>query len=288
MSAELNKKKAIFLKARKKGVAVGAFNFSEVSQLKGIIAAGKKTGQPFIVQTSEAESRYLGLDYSYALKTAAEKELGCPLIINQDHGKSFEYIKGAVDAGYEMVHFDGSKLPLDENIKIAKKVVAYAHKKGVIVEGEVGYLGGSSKIHKEALKIRPEDMTHPEEAKGFIEKTGVDLLAIAIGNVHGVCAQMPKLDIKRLSAIHKELRGRAFLTLHGGSGIPAGQIRKAISEGITKINVNTELRFAWRSAVEKSMKINAGEVAPPIIMPLAVEEVRKAVEAKMAMFGGKK
>jgi fructose-bisphosphate aldolase class II len=285
--SDIGKKRAFFEKARKSGYAIGAFNFSEISQLKGIVEASSRLGLPFMAETSQAESSYLGAQTAVALKKAAELEIKKPIILNLDHGRSFEILKSAIDAGYDMVHFDGSKLPLSENIKIAKKVVNYARKNGVLVEGEVGYLRGASKIHTEDVIICQKDMTCPEEAREFVENTGVDFLAIAIGNLHGISAKKPKLDIKRLAEINKAVRKSAFLVLHGGSGIPPAQIKKAIENGIVKINVNTELRIAWRNGLRNSLIKNRDEVAPPVIMPSVIEEVRKAAEAKLKLFSGK-
>lgn len=285
---DIEKNRDLFLQARKRHHAVGAFNFSEISQVRGITAAAKKTGQPFILQTSEGESKYMGLETAAALKNIAERELGKPVIINLDHGKSFEYLKKAISAGYTMVHFDGAGLPFEENVRITKSVVEYARKHGVLVEGEIGVLKGASKIHKEKIIVRPEDMTRPEEAKEFVDKTGVDFVATVVGNLHGIYLNCPKkLDLKRLSEIRKAVGDKAVLTMHGGSGISPAQMKKAIRTGIAKININTESRVAWRKGIEKSFRVNKDEVAPPKIMPLVADEVARVVEKKMLLFAGK-
>lgn len=282
---DLKKKRAIYLQARKGKYALGAFNFSEIAQLRGIVAAGKKTGLPFMIETSEGESKYLGLDMAVTLKQMAEKELGRPIILNLDHGKSFEHLKKAIAAGYDMVHFDGAGLPLEENIRICKSVVEYAHKREVLVEGEVGVLRGASRIHREKIIVRKEDMTHPEEAKEFVERTGVDFFASVIGNLHGICVGSTKqLDLKRLAEINAAVGSKAFLSLHGGSGIPPAQIKKAIERGIAKININTEVRMAWRGGIEKVFKSDPDEVAPSKMMPLVIEEIQRVAEKKMMLF----
>jgi fructose-bisphosphate aldolase class II len=276
--------KKIFKNAEINHSAIGQFNFSEISQLKGIIEAAKKAKQPFILGTSEGESKYLGLKIAVSLKKEAERELGFPVILNLDHGKSFEYLKRAIDVGYNMVHFDGSELSLKENIKITKKVVNYAHKRGVLVEGEIGYLRGSSEPHKKVAKIESEDMTKPEEAEIFIENTGVDALAIAIGNIHGIFAKMPNLDFERLSMVKSKVGKRVFLVLHGGSGISEKEIKEAIKRGIVKVNINTEIRISWRKGIEESLKKNPKEVTPYKLMPSVIKEVEKVVERKMKLF----
>ena len=275
----------ILKKAQKKGFAIPQFNFCTIAQLKGIIRAAKRLRYPFILGTSEGESRYLGFNLAVEIKRVVERELGLKVFLNLDHGRSFEYLKRAIDAGYQMVHFDGSELKIEKNIAITRKVVAYGKKRGVVVEGELGYIPGSSKIHKETLKIKPENMTKPEQVRRFIKETGVDALAIAIGNAHGI---FPKgsfnLDLKRLSMIKREVGERVFLVLHGGSGIPSKQIKEAIKRGIVKINVNTEIRQAWRSGIERGFDTNPGEITPYKVMSGAVEKIEKVVEKKMKLF----
>lgn len=270
--------------AQRNKTAIGQFNFSDISQFKGIIFAAKKMKSSVILGTSEGEGKFLNLKLAAKLRDFAEEELGFPLILNLDHGKSFEKIKEAISAGYDMVHFDGSSLPLEKNIKETKKVVQYAKKRGVIVEAELGYLTGSSKLHNEIIKIKKADMTIPEDAKKFVEETKADALAVVIGNAHGIYSKMPHLDLERLNMIKRMIDEKAFLVLHGGSGISNSTIRKAIYFGITKININTEIRMAWKNGLERSLKKNKKEVAPYKIYKQSLKEVEKVVTKKIKLF----
>jgi len=276
--------RTIFNIAQRGHVPVFQFNFSDVSQLKGIINGMKKFKKPFILGTSEGESRFLGLDFVVAMKKEIEKELGFPVILNLDHGKSFDYLKKAINAGYQMVHFDGSSLPFKENIKITKKVVRYAKRKRVLVEGEIGLLRGGSGFHQEIAKVELGDMTSPEEAKRFIKETNIDALAPVFGNIHGVYKKMPSLDLERLSMIKRRVGKRVFLVLHGGSGIPSYQVKEAVKRGIVKININTEIRIAWRRALDKILKEKLREVTPYKLMPSVVRAVEKIIDRKMRLF----
>ena len=276
--------KKIFKTAQAKHLPIFQFNFSDLSQLKGIINGAKKFKKPFILGTSEGESNFLGLNFAVAIKKEVEKELGFPVILNLDHGKSFDHLKKAIDAGYEMVHFDGSSLPIRENIKITKKVASYAKKRGVLVEGELGFLRGTSEIHREMAKIKVKDMTLPREAQLFVKETGVDALAPVFGNIHGIYKKMPSLDLKRLSMIKSRVGKWVFLVLHGGSGIPSSQIKGAVKKGIVKINLNTEIRLAWRKVLEKSLKDNPQEVAPYKLAPQVVKAIEKVIVKKMKLF----
>jgi fructose-bisphosphate aldolase class II len=277
-------KSKIFKQAQKNKIAIGQFNFSDLSQFKGILSAAKIKKTPFILGTSEGEAEFLGMDLAVSLRNLAEKELGLPVVLNLDHGKSFDIVKKAIDAGYDMVHFDGSALPLEENIKITKKVKDYANKKGVLVEGELGYLRGTSSLHKKCIKIEREDMTLPSEAKLFLKGTGVDFLAVVIGNVHGLWVKMPHLDLKCLNMIENSIGFDAFLVLHGGSGIADREIKKAISAGVVKINVNTEIRVAWKNSIQNTLKSNKDEVAPYKLLRKTPKQIEKVVLKKMELF----
>jgi len=266
-----------FKKAQEEHWAIGQFNFSTVSQLKGIIEAAKKMKSPIILGTSEGESNFLGLKQAVALKSVFQKETGLPIFLNLDHGKSFEYLKTACDSGYQNVHFDGSEMPIEENIERTKEVVKYAKDLGVLVEGEVGIIGEISK---------GGNLTDPEEAEKYIKETGVDSLAVSIGNFHGVVVkgENPRINLKRLEKIG-ERTGNMFLVLHGGSGTPEEDIKKAIELGVVKVNINTELRLAYTNTLKKVLEENPGEIKPYKQLPEVVEAVQKVVEEKIKLFG---
>jgi fructose-bisphosphate aldolase class II len=186
-----------------------------------------------------------------------------------------------------MVHFDGSKLPLEENIKITKEVKKYAKWMGVLVEGEVGRIGTeSSKLYSEKFEIKEEDLTKPAEAKEYIEKTKADLLAVSIGNFHGIEASGidPNLRLELLKEI-KEKTGDIFLVLHGGSGTPEEDIKEAVKLGIVKININTELRLAFSGNLRRALSEDPEEVVPYKFLPKAQLSVKKVVERKIGLFG---
>jgi len=277
--------KFYFQKAQKEKWAIGQFNFSDFSQMKAIIAACSNLKSPLILGTSEGESKFFGLDEAVALRNVLRKKTGLPIFLNLDHGKSFEYLKLAIDAGYDMVHFDGSKLPLEENIKITKEVVKYARKKGVLIEGEVGRLGtDSSKIYTEKFEIKEDDLTKPLDAKDYVKKTGVDLLAVSIGNFHGieVSGIDPNLRLDVLKKVGEETNG-ILLVLHGGSGTPEDDIKEAISLGIVKVNINTELRIAFSGNLRRALRDN-DEIVPYKFLIDAQKSVEKVTELKVKLF----
>lgn len=260
-------------------------NWSAAEMLKGIVQAAVSQRSPLLVGTSEGDSGFVGLRQAAALVEAWRKDTGLPIFLNLDHGKSFEYIKQAIEAGYDAVHFDGSDLSFQENIAMTKKIAAYARRKGIsVVEGELGKIPGGSTLHKEkTIVLDPLGFTDPEEAATFTNQTNVHSLAITFGNVHGVYEQMPPLDLERLKKIKK--RVQCFLVLHGGSGIPEEQVREAIRFGIVKINVSTELRAAYIQTMRKVLQESLDEVTPYKLFPLAVEAVKKVAEEKMRVFG---
>lgn len=268
-------------KAKKEKWAIGQFNFSTLEQLRGILAAAERLRSPVILGTSSGESKYFGLKEILALVEISKIKYRTPVFLNLDHGKDLTWIKKAIDYGYSAVHFDGSELPLEKNIKYAKKVVDYAHKKGVLVEGELGYIKGESRAHKKKAKIERKDLTSLEEVKRFVKETKVDSLAIAIGNIHGIYAEMPKLDFERLRKINKKTT--AFLVLHGGSGISKTEIKKAIKSGIVKVNINTELRVAWKRALKAVLETQ--EIKPYKVLPQVQKAIQKKVEEKLNLFG---
>lgn len=274
-------------KANREGWAIGQFNFSSPEQLKGIVAAAMHLSSPAILGTSEGESSFLGLDFAVWLVRFYRKK-GVPLFLNLDHGKSFEILKKAAQAGYDALHFDGSKLPFKENLSNTKRIVKYIRRFNprLIVEGELGRIQtDSSRVYDKNFEIREEDLTNPEKASIFLNETGVDSLAVSIGNFHGVQVRgkNPRLRLGRLQEIKEKLGKNVFLVLHGGSGTRKDDIKRAIKLGIVKININTELRLAFAESLKKNLL--SGEITPYKYFPLAIQEVQKAVEEKIKLFG---
>ncbi len=265
-----------FQKAKKEGWAIGQFHAANLETLQAIINAAQKLKSPVIIGTSEGESKFIGLRKIACLVSSYKKETGLPIFLNLDHGKDLGYIRKAIDAGYDSVHFDGSKLSLDENIKRTKEVLEYARKKKVLVEGEVGVIGDAEKT-KEVL-------TKPEDALKFVKSTKVDNLAVGVGNMHGIKASgiNPHLNLKRLREISRKVKS-AGLVLHGGSGTPSKDVKEAIKLGIVKVNINTELRLAYTKGLKKVLK--SKEIVPYKYMPEVINSIQKIVEEKIKLFG---
>ena len=280
----------IIKEAEQSRTAIGHFNISECVALKGIFKAAQELNLPVIIGLSEGEQNFFGTKNAALIIKNLRQEFNWPIFINSDHTKSLEKIKEAVEAGFDSVHFDGGKLPFEENIKKTKEVVEYAKSinPNILVEAELGYLGASSMILKEIPKgaaMKEEDLTKPEQAAQFVKETGVDLLAPAVGNIHGMFknAPNPHIDLARIGKI-KELAG-VPLVLHGGSGIRDEEFIKAIDAGISIIHINTEIRLAWRQGMEKALAENSEEITPYKILPAAIEEIKKATERRMRLFG---
>ena len=274
-------------KAQKEKFEIGQFNFSDFTQMKAIVNAGVNFKSPIILGTSEGESQFFGLEEAVALRNVLRKKMGLPIFLNLDHGHSFEYLKQAIDAGYDMVHFDGSKLPLEENIKITKEVVKYAKRKGVTVEGEVGRIGtDASKLYSDKFIIKEEDLTKPDEALKFLNETKANLLAVSIGNFHGIeiSGIDPNLRLDVLKAI-KDNVGNAYLVLHGGSGTPEDDIKESIKMGIVKININTELRLAFSGNIRRVLDADPEAIVPYKFLADAKASVERVAGSKINIFG---
>lgn len=275
--------------AEKEGKAIGHFNISNLETLRGIFNAAKNLNVPVIIGTAEGERNFIGVKQAVALVKSLREEYNYPIFLNADHTYSFEKLKEAVDAGYDAVIFDATGLSFEENIKITKQCVEYARSVNpdIIVEAELGFIGKSSQVLEgipEGVKITEEFLTTPEEAKKFVEETGVDMLAPAIGNIHGMLkgGKDPALNIKRIAEIKKAVS--IPLVLHGASGNSAEDIKEAIKAGISVVHVNTELRVAYRKALVKSLQENPDEVAPYKYMKDSVKAVSEVVESKLALF----
>jgi len=257
--------------AKKQGWGIGHFNFSTLEQLRGIAKAAKKLKAPVIVAVSPGEAEFLGLEQTVAMVRILESKIGHPLFLHLDHAKDLNYIKTAINLGFDSVHCDGSHLSFKKNIALTKKVADYARKNNVLIEGELG-----------SLFIHKKDLTNPEQVKEFVSKTRVDSLAIAIGSAHGKYPGLEKLDFERLKQIRQATN--VFLVLHGGSGISNPHFKKAIKLGIQKINVNTDLRIVWKESLKKSLN-KPKKVKPYNILPLVQKEIQKKVEKYIKLFG---
>lgn len=245
---------------------------------------------PVMAGVSEGEAEFLGMEQAVALVKSWQDE-GLPVFLNADHFKSFEKVKEAIDVGFDSVLIDGSKLSLEDNIALTKKVVGYAREvsaktgKEITVEGELGYLKGSSEV-QEKVEISPADFTKPEEAKEFVAQTDVDRLAIVFGNIHGiVTGQEECLDIetlKSVSAVVPEI----ILVLHGASGLKDEQIREAIAAGIANVHINTELRIVYHEALKEELEKEPGQTTPYKFLEPSYEAVKKLVTEKARLFRG--
>jgi ketose-bisphosphate aldolase len=282
----MNNLNSYLKKAREKGQATGHFNFATEDVLKAIVEAAKEAGADMImVGTSEGEAGFVGMKEAVALVGAVRETHGFPVFLNADHFKSFQMCKEAIDAGYDSVLLDGSKLSFEENVAETKKVVDYARSmnKDISVEGEIGYLRGHSQVQKK-VDISVDDYTKPEEAKDFVKKTGVDRLAVVFGNVHGIVTdQEVKLDVDHFKKI-VEAESRPYYVLHGASGLNDQDVRDAIKAGVANVHYNTDLRVAYREGIHKALHDNPDEAAPYKYLAPAVDEVKKVVMAKIKLF----
>lgn len=275
--------------AEDKKVAIGHFNISDSEGFWAVVTAARALNVPVIIGVSEGERDFIGVEQVAAMVKSTREKFNYPIFLNADHSYSFERVKEAIDAGFDAVIFDGAKLSDEENITTTKRCVEYARSVNpeIIVEAELGYIGQSSKL----LDAVPEgvsltNLTTPKEAKNFVEKTGVDLFAPAVGNIHGMIRGGGE------PALHpdlvKEIREAAGipLVLHGGSGTSSSDFRDAIKAGISIVHINTELRLAYRNALRKSLQENPDEIAPYKFMKEPVKEMAQVVEKRLKLFNG--
>ncbi len=269
--------------AEEKKVAIGHFNVSDSEGFRAVVDGAKELGVPVIVGVSEGEREFIGLNEIVALVKIA-RDNGLPVFLNADHTYSVEKAKAAIDAGVDSIIIDGAGKPIEENIKTTKEIVEYARAKNpeILVEGELGFIGVSSKV-LEAIPegVSEKTQTKPEEALRFIEATGIDLLAPSVGNVHGmVKSGNPKLNIERIKAIVGAVS--IPLVLHGGSGIADQDFKDAIAAGIRIIHINTELRLAYKEGIVEGVK--SADVAPYKFMEKGVEMMKEVVINRLKLF----
>ena len=272
----------MFKKAYEGGYAIGAFNVNNMEIVQGITRAAKKLNAPVILQCSAGARKYASHEYLVAMVKAAAEETGLPIALHLDHG-SYEGCLKCVEAGFSSIMFDGSHYPIEENVAKTKELVKIVAEHGMSLEAEVGSIGG-----EEDGVIGAGECADPKECK-MIADLGVDFLAAGIGNIHGKYpANWKGLSFETLAAV-QELTGELPLVLHGGTGIPADQIKKAIDLGVSKINVNTECQLAFADATRKY--IEAGKdlegkgFDPRKLLAPGAEAIKATVKEKMEIFG---
>ena len=293
--------KEMFKKAYEGHYAVGAFNVNNMEIIQGIVEAAIQEKAPLILQVSAGARKYAKHIYLTKLVEAAVEDTGLPICLHLDHGADFEICKDCVDGGFTSVMIDGSKYPFEENIELTKRVVDYAHSKGVVVEAELGKLAGM----EDAVKVAAKDATYtdPDQAVEFVERTGCDSLAIAIGTSHGAYKfkGKPELDFARLEKITNMLPGYP-LVLHGAStvipsfveecnkyggkldgaqGVPEDMLLKAGTFGVCKINIDTDLRLAMTASIRKYFTEHPGDFDPRQYLGPAREAIKAMVAHKM-------
>jgi fructose-bisphosphate aldolase class II len=273
--------------ANRREVALGHFNISELVTLKAVCEVAQELGTPVIIGVSESERAFIGTREVAALVKAIREDTGAAIFLNADHVHTLSSAEDAARAGFDLVVFDASKAPFEQNVAATKAALTAVKsiRRETLVEGEIGYIGSGSQIQHQAV-ARP--LTTPTEASQFVAATGVDLLAPAVGNMHGMLRTMVSgedrqhLDVSRIAAI-KQATG-LFLTLHGGSGTDDTDLREAIKAGITVVHISTELRIAFRRGLETALAGHSDEVAPYTLLQPSLRLVAEVVRQRVELF----
>jgi len=279
----------VLAQAQKDGVAVGHFNISDFVILKAVFASAQELKVPVVVGASEGERKFLGVRQIAAQVRSLREEFDFPIFLNADHTHSLEGAIEAAKAGFDSIVFDLSALPFEENVRQTKAAVEAlkAINPSILIEGEIGDIGTGSEIHDVAPDLS-KGLTSPEEAKQYVDATGIDILAPAVGNMHGMLHSMvqgktkKRLDLVRIAQIKSATN--VLITLHGGSGTDDEDFRKAIVAGINIVHINTELRVAWRRGLEEGLAKQPQEVVPYKILPAAVDAVKQVATARLKLF----
>ncbi len=271
--------KEMLLKAQQGGYAVGAFNAENMEMIRAIIAAAEELKAPVMIQTTPGTVRYVSLETFAAIVKAEAEKVSVPVCLHLDHGESYEMAVKAIQVGYSSVMIDGSKLPLEENIALSKRVADVGRACGVPVEAELGRVGGK----EDDTESKDSAYTDPAEAKRFVEETGVDSLAIGIGTAHGVYKVKPVLNTSRISEVKEVVD--VPLVLHGSSGLSDEDVRDCVKRGMCKVNFATELRQEYLKATRKLLNEDDTVIDPKKIGKVAMEAVKKQVEYRMKVCG---
>jgi len=268
-------------KAKLGSYAVPAFNIHNLETVQVVAEAAAECGSPLMIAATPSTLTYAGTDYLLAIANVAAKRYGVPISIHLDHAEDVDYIKSLIEMGYKSVMIDASHHPFENNIKIVREVVDYAAKYGVSVEAELGRLGGI----EDDLVVDEKDsfLTDPDSAVEYVERTGIDSFAVAIGTAHGLYKSDPKLDFDRLAIINEKLD--VPLVLHGGSGIPEADVKRTIDLGISKVNIATELKIPFAKAVRKYLTENLDANDPRKYLTPGKEAMKKVAIKKILMCG---
>jgi fructose-bisphosphate aldolase class II len=276
-------------RSRQQHFAVGAFNIDNQETLIAVCRAAQAKNAPVLVEVSDGEVKALGLENIRDMVDNYKEEYGIEIFINLDHSPTVEGCKRAIDTGFEFIHIDISQANHDateeEIIEKTKEVVEYAKFTGALVESEPHYFGGSSNVHKEEIDYEEIKKTFstPEGTKHFVDATGIDTFAAAIGNLHGKYPVPKELDLELLQKIRDSIDCQ--ISLHGGSGTPLNYFEEAAKIGVSKININSDMRVAFRDTLVKVLADNPDEYAVVKLMPTVYEAVQKVVEEKIDAFG---
>lgn len=276
-------------RTRQQGFAVGAFNIDNQETLIAVARAAQKLNAPVLVEVSQGEVDAMGLENVRDMVDNYREEYGVEMYLNLDHSPSVESCKRAIDAGYEFIHIDISQADREaseeEIISKTREVVEYAKFTGALVESEPHYFGGSSNLHDEAFDYEEIKKTFstPEGAKAFIDATGIDTFAAAVGNLHGKYPVPKELDLDLLRQVRNAIDG--YISLHGGSGTPSHYFEEAARIGVSKVNINSDMRVVFRDTLEKVLAENPGEYAVVKLMPQVYTAVQEVVEEKINAFG---
>ena len=276
-------------RSRQQHFAVGAFNIDNQETLIAVARAAQKLNAPVLVEVSDGEVKAMGLENLRDLVDNYKAEYGIEMYINLDHSPTVEACKRAIDAGYEFIHIDISQANHDaseeEIIEKTREVVEYAAFTGALVESEPHYFGGSSNVHTEAINYEEIKKTFstPEGSRSFVEATGIDTFAAAVGNLHGKYPVPKELDLELLARIREAIGCQ--ISLHGGSGTPLHYFEEAAKIGVSKININSDMRYVFRKELERVLAENPDEYAVVKLMPTVYEAVQAVVEEKIMAFG---
>ena len=272
--------KELLLDAKSGGYAVGAFNVENMEMVQAVVAAAEELSSPVIIQTTPGTLKYAAAELYYANVAAAAKAARIPVVMHLDHGSSFDLALRAFRAGYTSIMIDGSQREFEENIALTRSVVDACHAGGVPVEAELGKVGGKE---DDLNGGEGSGYTVPEEAAEFVERTGVDFLAVAIGTAHGVYKGIPKLDVERISRIRELVD--VPLVLHGTSGVPDETVRECIARGMCKVNYATDLRIAFTNGVREYLQQNPDAYDPKKYGAVGRERVKQYVKQKILVCG---